>query len=184
MLKKIRTFLKEQGLDALLVTRTDSFLGEYYPPEIKQLEKATGFTGSAGLALFTPDKSVLFVDSRYTEQAKIETDMSVYEVPTQTTVSTWIQKNLPNASIGYDSWKRSVAWVKFMKTKGIHLSPIEEKKWQSLFPLDIGEDDLIFDYDKFCGETKDSKIQKVVQIIEQENLDAYIFTFASELKLC
>ncbi len=176
MQKQIRNFLKEQNLDALLITRTDSFLGEYYPPEKKQLEKATGFTGSAGLALFTKDKSVLFVDSRYTEQAKIETDMSVYEIPTQTTVSAWIQKNLPKAHIGYNPWQRSVSWVEFMNTKDINLAPVEEKKWETLFPSDADKSDHIFDYNEFCGETTVSKIQKVIQFIKQEDLDAYIFT--------
>ena len=73
MIDTMRRLLSERGADALIITRTDSFLGEYFPPESENLKKATGFSGSAGLAVVTRDQAILFVDSRYTEQAKIET---------------------------------------------------------------------------------------------------------------
>jgi Xaa-Pro aminopeptidase len=58
----LRGRLEDLGLDALLVT---------YPPNIRYL---TGFTGSAGLVLATPDRLVLVTDFRYAGQAPEETD--------------------------------------------------------------------------------------------------------------
>ena len=49
--------LPEQNLDAMLISA----------PENRRY--LSGFTGSAGYLLITPERSVLFTDSRYTEQA-------------------------------------------------------------------------------------------------------------------
>lgn len=59
-LTKLRELLKEQELDALLVT--NEFNRRYM----------TGFTGTAGLALISSDDAVFITDFRYTEQAEKE----------------------------------------------------------------------------------------------------------------
>lgn len=57
----LRRRLEELGLEGLLVT---------HGPNIRYL---TGFTGSAGLLLVTPDRILLITDFRYAEQAPEET---------------------------------------------------------------------------------------------------------------
>jgi len=177
MIDQIRRFLSDQKLDAVLVTRTDCFLGEYYPPEHRQLSQATGFSGSAGLAVVTQDQKVLFVDSRYTEQAKIESDYQVFEVPRDTTPSDWIIKNLKGKKIGYNPWQRSAQWVALMKQKEIDLQEIAWQKWQELFPQEKSKKPKVFRYDTtYCGETTRAKIQRVVKVLKKKELDAYVFT--------
>lgn len=100
--EKIKKYVTESAVDGVLISRNDSFLGEYYPPEAERLEKVTGFTGSAGLALITKEKDVLFVDSRYTLQAKAQSKFHVLEVPAETTVSAWIKNHLPQFVIAFD----------------------------------------------------------------------------------
>jgi len=53
----LRTQLQDKGLDAFLVSQ----------PENRRY--LTGFTGSAGTLIVTPQEALLLVDSRYTEQA-------------------------------------------------------------------------------------------------------------------
>ena len=53
-----QTFLS--GVDAILVN---------HPPDVRYL---SGFTGSAGILVFTADRSLLFTDGRYRDQAKAE----------------------------------------------------------------------------------------------------------------
>ncbi|MGD7007803.1 M24 family metallopeptidase [Metabacillus sp. 84] len=57
MLEKLRHSFKDSGIDGLLLT------SEY------NRKYATGFTGSAGLAIISESKAVLITDFRYTEQA-------------------------------------------------------------------------------------------------------------------
>jgi Xaa-Pro aminopeptidase len=59
-LTRLRAVMSEQGLEALLVLR----------PENRRY--LSGFTGSTGQLLVTLDEALLFVDSRYTEQAKAQ----------------------------------------------------------------------------------------------------------------
>ena len=169
MKDKLRNYLKKSNLDALLITRADSFLGEHYPPESQQLKEVTGFSGSAGLAIITADKAVLFVDSRYTEQAKIQSDWDVFEVPTQTTPSDWILKNLDGKRIGYNAWKHSVTWVHLMETKKIQLREVSVQDWNRLFPIKETHLKPSFDYDlRYCGETTESKIRKIVSALKEK----------------
>ena len=177
MIEKLREYLKRQKLDAVLITRTDSFLGEHYPPESKELETATGFSGSAGMAIVTSDRAVLFVDSRYTAQAKIESAFEILEVPTQTTPTDWMIQNLSDKVIGYNPWKRSVLWMNYVTDKKIRLHDIDWQDWQSLFPCQSVTMPQSFDYEEiYCGESVQSKIEKVVAYLKKNQLDAYIFT--------
>src|SRR5689334_12154945 len=59
-LTKLRALMRENGLDALLVLR----------PENRRY--LSGFTGSTGQLIVTHEEALLFVDGRYTGQAKAE----------------------------------------------------------------------------------------------------------------
>src|SRR5690348_12659716 len=73
-LKALRAAMAEAGLDGFLVPRADAHRGESVPDSEARLSYLTSFTGSAGIAVVGPKKAGLFVDSRYTLQAPIETD--------------------------------------------------------------------------------------------------------------
>lgn len=177
MIQKIRRLLKEKQWGGLVVARTDSFLGEYYPPEKDVLHGLTGFSGSAGVAVITQAEKILFVDSRYTEQAKIESDFMVLEVPTQTTPTDWIKQNLSHSVVGYNPWQRSTLWVNYVEQKGIKTAAIDRPVWQSLFPSEEMPPEDIFDYDVgYCGETTTDKVKRVCRRLKELNLDAYVLT--------
>ncbi len=57
-IKRVRQKMQEDGLDAFLI---DSPENRFY---------LTGFTGTAGKVLFTPEKNFFLTDFRYTEQAR------------------------------------------------------------------------------------------------------------------
>jgi Xaa-Pro aminopeptidase len=67
---RLRPLLDEAGCDALVVTRL---------PNVRYL---TGFTGSAGMVLVTPDALVLFTDGRYTTQSREQLDAAGFDVGT------------------------------------------------------------------------------------------------------
>lgn len=64
-LEKLRKELNKGNLDGYLITGTDYNQSEYVAPYFRTREFISGFTGSAGTVLITPDKALLFVDSRY-----------------------------------------------------------------------------------------------------------------------
>jgi Xaa-Pro aminopeptidase len=103
----LRAELKRRGLSGLIVPHADSHQNEYPPPCEERLAFLTGFTGSAGLAIVLADRAVLFVDGRYTLQARQQTDPAVFEFAhlVETPPDAWIEKNLkPGTRLGFDPW--------------------------------------------------------------------------------
>ena len=60
------------GLDGFIIPKNDQFFGEYVSKNNDKLKSVSNFTGSYGLALILKKKNYLFVDGRYTLQAKKE----------------------------------------------------------------------------------------------------------------
>src|SRR3954462_1295073 len=79
-LKALRAAIAEAGLDGFLIPRADAHRGESVPASEARLAYITSFTGSAGTAVVGAKKAGLFVDSRYTLQAPIETDTKLVTV--------------------------------------------------------------------------------------------------------
>ena len=79
-LKALRRKIAEAGLDGFLIPRADAHRGESVPDSEARLAYVTSFTGSAGIAVVGPKKAGLFVDSRYTLQAPLETDTKLVTV--------------------------------------------------------------------------------------------------------
>ena len=71
-IKKLKKLLEVYKLDGYLVPKNDEFFGEYIPKDKDNLKFISNFSGSYGFALILKNKNYLFVDGRYTLQAKIQ----------------------------------------------------------------------------------------------------------------
>jgi Xaa-Pro aminopeptidase len=110
----LRAELARRGLDGLIVPKADRHQNEYLPPSEERLAWLTGFSGSAGRAIVLAGRAVLFVDGRYTLQARSQVDGALFEVVlvSETTPEAWIESNAPaDAKIGYDLWLHTSADV-------------------------------------------------------------------------
>ena len=81
MIRELKKFLNYNNLDGYLVPKNDGYFTEY--SKINNLAKLSKFTGSAGFALFLNNTNYLFVDGRYTLQAKKQSgkDFIILEIP-------------------------------------------------------------------------------------------------------
>ena len=82
-LKKLRKIFKIFKLDGYIVPKNDEFFGEYVDKRNDRLNYISSFSGSAGYALILKKKSYLFVDGRYTLQAKKESDKIMNKYPSR-----------------------------------------------------------------------------------------------------
>jgi Xaa-Pro aminopeptidase len=117
--KKLRAALKREKLDGFLVPRADAHQNEYVAPGEERLAWLTGFTGSAGFAIVLRDKAALFVDGRYTVQAREQVDANIFQLVGvgETPPSQWLAKQArKGARIGYDPWLHTPAQVERFKT--------------------------------------------------------------------
>jgi len=103
----IRAKLAEAGFSGVIIPRGDAHMGEYVAPHDERLSWATGFTGSAGMAIVMTDRAAVFIDGRYTLQVRDQVDLSIFspqhlidEPPSQ-----WLAAHVkPGDRIAYDPW--------------------------------------------------------------------------------
>src|SRR5262245_5629719 len=89
----LRAALKSRGVDGFILPRSDRHQNEYVPPAEERLAWLTGFTGSAGAVIVLADRAALFVDGRYTLQARDEVDTSIFTIEhlIETPPHVWIE---------------------------------------------------------------------------------------------
>ncbi len=103
----LRAELKGRDLGGFVIPLADEHQNEYVPPSARRLAWLTGFKGSAGTAVVLADKAALFVDGRYTLQAREEADGAIWDFRTipEDKPGAWIAAHLPpGARLGYDAW--------------------------------------------------------------------------------
>ena len=81
MIEKIKNYMKSNQLDGYIIPKNDNYFTEF--SKINNLQKLTGFTGSAGFALVLKEKNYLFVDGRYTLQANMQSgkNFKILQIP-------------------------------------------------------------------------------------------------------
>ncbi|HWH84042.1 MAG TPA: aminopeptidase P family protein [Burkholderiaceae bacterium] len=105
---KVRDALKRHGLAAVLVPSSDPHLSEYLPERWQGRQWLSGFTGSMGTLVITPDTAAVFADSRYWVQAEAElagTGTELVKIPAGTSPAhvDWLAAQLPRgATVGVD----------------------------------------------------------------------------------
>ena len=173
MITNIKKFINFKNLDGYIIPKNDGYFTEY--SRINNLAKVTNFTGSAGFALILKKNNYLFVDGRYTLQAKRQSgkNFKIFEIP-----YTW-PKNLNeiiNYRIGFDPKLFTEKTLKKYFEDKNKLVPIEfifknkqEKKVNKLFQLSS----LI------AGQNSFSKIKKVRKYMNKNKIN-YLYVSASE----
>ena len=115
-LKKVQIWLKQNLLDAIIVPQTNEFLSEYISLDSERLKWISNFSGSAGLAVIMQKKAILFVDGRYTIQAKKEVNNKFFLVKHISNYKKFLKKNFINKNIiGIDPRLHSIAEIKSIK---------------------------------------------------------------------
>ena len=107
----LRTELARRGLTGFIVPRSDRHQNEYVPASEQRLAWLTGFAGSAGVAIVLMQRALLFVDGRYTLQAREQVDTSLFAIEhlAETPPDRWIEENLAIGDrLGYDPWLHTV----------------------------------------------------------------------------
>ncbi len=113
-LAALRAELTRRGLDGFVVPHADRHQNEYLPPNEERLAWLTGFTGSAGTAIVLAEQAALFVDGRYTLQAREQSDAKLFTIEhlVERPPSAWIEANLTaGQKLGFDPWLHTAEGV-------------------------------------------------------------------------
>jgi len=105
---QVQAALRRRGLAALLVPSSDPHLSEYLPERWQGRQWLSGFTGSMGTLVVTPERAAVFADSRYWTQAEAElagSSIELVKIPTGTATHhlDWLAEHLkPGDAVGVD----------------------------------------------------------------------------------
>lgn len=98
-----RELMRREGIHALLVPSADPHLSEYLPGYWQGRQWLSGFHGSVGTLIVTPDFAGVWADSRYWEQATKELNGSGIELvklqPGQPSPLDWLAEQTPEGGV-------------------------------------------------------------------------------------
>lgn len=118
---QLRKLMEREGISAFITPSTDPHSGEYVPERWKSRRWISGFTGSAGTAVVTTDKAVLWTDSRYFIQANEQLAGSDFvlmkeKIEGTPSISEWLGSVLPKGSVvAVDGWVNTVSEVEALQ---------------------------------------------------------------------
>lgn len=174
------------GIDGFLVPRSDEHQGEYVAECSERLQWLTGFTGSAGAALILRERALLFVDGRYTLQAKTQADADTFDIESlvDNPPVRWLAHNAkPGTRIGFDPWLHTLAEINAYKAAGIELVALSEnpidKVWKDrpAPPLGLVEIQPL----NFAGELAKDKIERLATNMAKQGVSHAVLTDPSSL---
>jgi len=179
----LRMELARRGLTGFIVPQSDRHQNEYVPACEQRLAWLTGFTGSAGIAIVLMERAELFVDGRYTVQAREQVDTSLFAIEhlIEEPPHRWIEENLAAGDrLGYDPWLHTVEAVERLEkacaTAGAKLIAIEPDLidiiWAERPAPPIGAVTL---HDvRFAGEDAGEKLARIRAELTKLRADALI----------
>ena len=169
MINKIKTLIKNYNLDGYIIPKNDEFFTEY--SKINKLETIAKFTGSAGFVLILKNSNHLFVDGRYTIQAKKQSGdkFRIHEIPFVWPKNICEEKKLSN--IGFDPKIFTNDILKTYFNDFFNLVPINQKLFEEKIEK-IKKENLVYSIDhKIIGETIKSKINRLKKILKKNKID-------------
>jgi Xaa-Pro aminopeptidase len=186
----LRAELERRGLDGFVVPRADEHQGEYVPPSAERLAWLTGFDGSAGLAIALRARAALFIDGRYTLQARDQVDGERFEfchIP-EDTPAAWLGTALKKgARLGYDPWLHT-------EEAAARLADACEKAGAALVPTDGNPLDAVWadqpapptalaqPHDlEFAGKASAEKRKEIAEVLAKSKVDAAVLTLPESI---
>jgi len=190
-IERLRAVIVQLGVDAVLVPRADEHQGEYVPASAERLKWLTGFSGSAGYAAILRNNAALFVDGRYTVQARAQVDPGTFEIlqVPQARMSDWLAHKLKQgAVVGLDPRLHTVSEVERLA------DALADRKIK-LKPLSRNPVDRIWGADRpappagqirphplnYAGQAAEEKIAALQQKLKTESQDAVVLTLPDSI---
>ena len=180
-IRKIRKKINSYGLDGYLIPKNDEFFNEYVSNEDDNLKYISNFSGSYGLALILKKKNYLFIDGRYTIQAKNQSSKyyNIVKIPNRLPKNIIQNKKL---KIGFDPklhTKDNLTFL-FKKTKCL-MVPLKENLVDSLKKRKKEKKIKKFFIinDNHIGQSRKLKIKRLSKMLDEDKIDL-LFITASE----
>tara|TARA_Y100001970_G_scaffold76866_1_gene97644 strand:- start:4921 stop:6621 length:1701 start_codon:yes stop_codon:yes gene_type:complete len=178
-LKNFKKLLKKYKIDGYIVPKNDEYFNEYVSSSNDRLKFISNFTGSAGFAIILQNKNYLFVDGRYTIQAKYQSgkQFKVFTIPKKFPKN--IIKSNKKIVLGFDPKLHTEKNLNFLfKIKNVKLKPIKRNLVDVVWlNKPKGSIKPFFSISpKNTGATSLKKINQVKNILSKNKIDYLLVT--------
>ena len=174
-IKILRRKFKKYNIDGYIIPKNDEFFSEYAVKD--RLKIISDFCGSAGLAVIMKKKNYLFVDGRYTLQAKQESgnQFNIIEI------HKFLPKNiLKNINLGFDPNLFTKKNLNLNFGKLLKLTSIKKNLIDEIYEEKPPIRKLFYSLtSRVVGENYNSKINRVSKILKFKKAD-YLFISSPE----
>ena len=178
----LRKFFKPLMIDGYLVPKNDEYFNEYISQSKDRLKFISNFSGSAGFALILKKKNYLFVDGRYSIQARFQAENNYKIITIPQKFPKDILKPRAKIRIGFDPKLHNERQLNFLfNIKNIILKPINKNLIDNIWnkrPRDLTKPFYTLSK-KDVGQDFQNKITEVKNIILKNKID-YLFVTAPE----
>ena len=181
-INQLKKLINNYNLDGYIVPKNDEFFGEYISEGKDRLKFISNFSGSYGFALITKKKNYLFVDGRYTLQAKIQsgTLFKIITIPGKFP-SDIIKKKL---KIGFDPKIHTQKSLNiFFNKNKFQLNPINNNLVDKIWIRKKSNNHNKFNIlpKKAVGKNYKLKIKKLISILNQKKVDFHFVSAAENV---
>ena len=162
-------------IDGYIIPKNDEFFSEYSAND--RLKAITNFSGTAGYSIILKKKNYLFVDGRYTIQAKKESGKRFKIVDLHKIINCNLFQNL---SIGFDPKIFTSKQIKKFFYKNNKVKSIEANLIDQIHKNEVKSNKPFFSLkNKIVGEDYKTKIMKIRKYLNKNKSD-YLFITAPE----
>ena len=191
-IKVLRDLMKENGFTCYMEPTGDPHSSEYVADYYKGREFLTGFTGSAGTAIVTLDKAILWTDGRYFIQAENQikdSEFVLYKMstPGYPSVSEWLEENLGKEDIlGINqllvSQKTIDSLRKSLSKKEVSVKATEDlinKIWTNRPSLPTNK---VFKLGiEYTGKSVEDKLKEVRENLKRTQVDYFLLSSLDDI---
>ena len=171
----LREKFKEYKIDGYIIPKNDEFFSEYAVKD--RLKTISNFSGSAGLAIVLKKTNYLFVDGRYTIQAK-QQSANQFKI---TEIHKFLPKNIiRNLRLGFDPSLFTKKTLNLNFGNSLKLISIKNNLVDEIYKNKITKRKLFYSLiNESVGESHESKINKIQNILRIKKAD-YLFVSSPE----
>ena len=178
-MNKLKKLFSKYKIDGYIVPKNDEYFNEYIPAHKDRLKFISNFSGSAGFAILFKNKNYLFVDGRYTTQARIQSGKK-FKIET---IPKKFPKNVLKANkkiiIGFDPKLHTEQQLNYLfKIKNVELKSLEKNLVDIVWSKK--QNTITQSYysmpKNMVGDKAEKKILKVRKLLNKNKIDLLLVT--------
>ena len=178
-MEKFKKIFKKYNIDGYIVSKNDEFFNEYVLSKNNRLKLVSNFSGSAGYAIILKNKNFLFVDGRYSIQAKEQSGkrFKIITIPSQFPKD--VIKTKKKIIIGFDPRLHTKNQLnKNFIIKNVQTKPILQNLVDLVYRTNKKDANKpFFSLSKrYSGLESKNKINKIKKILKKKNIDYLLVT--------